>query len=341
MFMPIHLLPQQDAEVRHRYRERWDIARTGPALRDKILQMIRDGAGEDFLQYEFERGALGFLEDDHDLKGLDILNEEITFPDGDTFEAIDLSYARFYHSTFTNAVFNCDFAFAEIYNCRFVNCIFAFNSFYGAILERVIFKACDFIEHSNFTNCDFKDVQFQGSCFAERFLFDCRFDENSGVDCLNPQPLRMKSGPLDRKEIAGIWGSIKEAFRAGGIGKRAREYYYQERHAGTRYNTRSKYEMVGGYVLELIAGYGVKPGRVIGVMSVVLGLMTVIFAGKVGFSEGLILAAGAFFTFGASSERLQMLGGFYRTLYILTAFMGVSITALLVTVLANVWFREQ
>src|SRR5712692_593911 len=103
MFTPSDRLPLFDPEERGKYRRRWQ-GEEGRALREKILGMIRTGAGEDFLQWEFEQGRLGFLEDMWDLKGLDIFQESIAFPDGDTFEAIDFSYGHLYHSTFENAL---------------------------------------------------------------------------------------------------------------------------------------------------------------------------------------------------------------------------------------------
>lgn len=60
--------------------------------------MIRAGAGEDFLQGDFEQGQLSLLEDMWDLKGLNIFDEQFKFPGGDTFENIDFSYAEFRHS---------------------------------------------------------------------------------------------------------------------------------------------------------------------------------------------------------------------------------------------------
>ena len=46
---------------------------------------------------------------------------------GDTFENIDFSYARFWHSSFTNGVLLTNMAFTKAYNCEFKRCIFTFN----------------------------------------------------------------------------------------------------------------------------------------------------------------------------------------------------------------------
>src|SRR2546425_9622624 len=180
MYTPIDRLPQFNPGVCAKYQRRWREGE-GPSLREKILGMIKAGAGEDFLQWEFEQEQLGFLEDMHDLKGFDIFSEDIKFPDDDTFEAIDFSFAEFYHSKFENAVFYCNFAFSRIYNCEFRGCIFSFNHFYGSNLEKVRFVDCDFIENDSFTNCDFRDVVFANCFVTGRLFFDCRFDENVRV----------------------------------------------------------------------------------------------------------------------------------------------------------------
>src|SRR5215467_11435932 len=180
MFTPIDRLPLYDPDQQGKYRRRWD-EEIGQALRQKILKMIRAGAGEDFLQSEFEGGHLGFLENMWDLKGLDIFEENFVFPDDDTFEAINFSHGRFYHSTFENAVFSCSLDFVRVYNCEFRRCIFSFNHFYGAVLEKVKFIDCEFIEGDGFTNCDLRDVTFR-NCFVHgRLFYECRFDELTRV----------------------------------------------------------------------------------------------------------------------------------------------------------------
>jgi len=57
MFTPIHLLPRFDTAKLDSYQGRWDRDQ-GPALAQKIIGMIRESAGEDFLQWEFENPPL-------------------------------------------------------------------------------------------------------------------------------------------------------------------------------------------------------------------------------------------------------------------------------------------
>ena len=126
MFVSTDRLLLYKPAKRERYRRRWEQP-AGRALRDHVIELIRAGAGEDFLQADFEDGRLAPLENMHDLKGFKIFEEHFDFPGGDTFEAIDFSYADFYHSSFNNAVFNSHVAFARVYNCEFKRCIFSCN----------------------------------------------------------------------------------------------------------------------------------------------------------------------------------------------------------------------
>jgi hypothetical protein len=81
-FQRIDLLPRFDLNDRRKVRSRWQ-SEEGTPLQEKIIDLIRKGAGEDFLQGHFEHGALGFVEDQWDLAGIQLFNEDIVFPTGD------------------------------------------------------------------------------------------------------------------------------------------------------------------------------------------------------------------------------------------------------------------
>lgn len=306
--------------------------------------MIGDGAGEDFLQWDFEQGNLGFLENMWDLKGIRISNKQINFPAADNFEGIDFSFSSFYHSNFKNATFlNTFLSFTELYNCEFMNCTFLFTSFYGAPLEKIKFINCDFIEHNSITNCDLREVKLE-NCFIPTNLFvDCKFDEQTVINNLLDKPTRKPgdSLKLSKDNLAEIFKGIKEGYIAGSVIKQARMYFLKERKAITRYNTKGLREKMRGYFLESIAGYGINPFRVLLTMLMVFLIFSVVFSAKIGFSEGILLSAGAFFTFGANTQYLQTLSGFLKVIYIAEAFLGISLMALFITVLANLWFREK
>jgi hypothetical protein len=181
-FNRIDLLPQYDFERKKRVQARWTDSEDGSALHSYILEKIRKGAGEDFLQWDFEHGKLEFLKDYCDLAGFQIFKEDIEFPKGDNFENIDFSHAEFWHSSFTGACFpQTYFAFSKLYNVTFKNCLFALASVYGCVLEKCRFENCDFVEGNGFTNCDFMPCQFE-SCFIAHNIFKhCRFDENVAI----------------------------------------------------------------------------------------------------------------------------------------------------------------
>lgn len=343
MFTPIHLLPRIDIEKKELYQQRWE-KEGGPALKDKILQMIRDGAGEDFLQWEFEKGRLGFLENMWDLKGVNIFKEDLTFSGDDSgwFENIDFSHAEFYHSKFRRATFSpSTMNFSRIYNCEFIDCTFSFSAFYGARFEKVTFRNCNFIEHNDFTNCDLREVEFN-DCFVPDSIFtDCRFDTNTRVTDPIDKPHRTWKLSFDKKELAGIFHGITEAYLAGGVAKQALVYFFRKNQAITRYNSDNSWDRLRGYFLEFLTGYGVRPLRVLRALLIMVVTGIAIFSTQVGFENALILATGGFFTFGGYVELLKGLSMGYRLLYILTSFLGIFLTGLYVTVQANVWFRER
>jgi hypothetical protein len=306
--------------------------------------MIREGAGEDFLQWEFEKHNLGFLESMCDLKGMNIFKENLNFEGARSgwFEAIDFSYAQFYHSTFRRAEFNpATFDFARIYNCEFIDCTFSFAGFLGSTLEKVKFTNCNFIEHTSFTNCGFTTAEFANCFLPESIFSDCRFDANTRVSDPIDKPHGGWTLTLDKKKLAGIFQGIKEAYSAGGVVKQVRKYFFRQNQTITRHSSDNIWDCMVGYFLELLTGYGVRPLRVLAVLVLLVVTDTLIFSLKVGFSNALILATGGFFTFGGYVDLLKGLSIWYRIAYICTAFTGMFLTGLYVTVLANVWFRER
>lgn len=158
-----------------------------------------------------------------DLKGLNIFDETFVFPGGDTFEAIVFTHSELYHSTFTNAVFNCSIGFAKMYNCEFRRCIFSFNHCYGATFEKTRFLKCDFVEHNTFTNCSLRGVSFERCFMPERVFFDCSFDQTTrvGNSVLSPHRMNAESFKVDPKNAAEIFHGIREAYRAGDVPARA------------------------------------------------------------------------------------------------------------------------
>jgi hypothetical protein len=347
-FHRIDMLPAFDAEKRNRQRARWSEA---DDVRDKILDRIRAGAGEDFLQWDFEKGNLGPLEDQWDLAGFDLFNEELVFSgNDDNFENIDFSYSEFWHTTFSNATFfQAHFTFTKLYNVEFRNCLFSFAHFYGAKLERCRFINCDFVEENGFSNCDFVNSEFANCFFNKSKFSDCRFDENVRFSAsggklilgLRVSPSSSFKEQLIKPEISKIFRNIKEAYHSGQVYAEVRKYVFLQHQAYTRFNRASRFGRAKAYAWEILAGYGVKPLRVLALLVFLFLLVFMRFAYiSGGVRDGLLLSAGAFLTFGAKTELLTHMGMFDQLLYVSSAFAGVSLVALFITVMANLLLKE-
>ena len=281
-FSRIDLLPLNNVGEGKIARERWN-TEEGRELSERIAVLIRNGGGEDFLQNDFESGDLGFLTDQWDLAGLQLFGERISFPRGDNFEAIDFSHARFWHSEFDGACFpQTHFSFSRFYNVTFKNCLFALAHFYGSHFEKCKFEDCDFVEGNGFSNCDMIDTIFN-NCFFHRNIFkDCRFNEN--VKIVNTKEfLRFGLLPsaqrfnqtIESDQISGVYQGIKDGFLSGEIFNQFRAYLFLQHQAYTRFNANQK---IAAYLWEFIAGYGLKPWRVLMVLGLLFLLVSCFFS---------------------------------------------------------------
>ena len=188
-FTRIDLIPNYDFEESKRLRSRWTDDPEGPRTYEYVPQKIREGGGEDFLQWDFETGRLGLLRNYCDLAGIRLQAEDIIFPEGDNFENIDFSSAEMWHCKFTDACFpSTHFNFARFYNIKCIGCIFSFAWFYSCRFERCTFDHCDFIDGNGFNNSKFMSCAFSDCFFSENMFTDCHFDENVAV--------RNQTGPL-------------------------------------------------------------------------------------------------------------------------------------------------
>ncbi|MGA9363281.1 MAG: hypothetical protein WBW16_02825 [Bacteroidota bacterium] len=341
MFTPIHLLPQNTGGHR-KYKERWETVE-GRALHDKILEMIRQGGGEDFLEADFQSGRLGFLEDERDLQGFQLHNENIVFPKEDNFQAIDFSYAEFWNSHFTNAFFYCTMSFTKFYGCTFTKCIFSFNHCYAAMFDKVTFIDCDFIEYDTFTNCSFSETVFKNTFFPTNGFHDCLFDAKTKFDSFpeRPSTAYSESVRLQDENKSDLFRAVSEAYLGGRVRAMARTYKFRSLQCSTRHNTEGFREKIAGFVFEYLSGYGLRPSRVIAAMFTYFLLAFLLFASQVGFQDSLLLTCGALFTFGAKAQLLDKMSWLFHFVYILSSFAGISLTALFVTVLVNVFVTNN
>jgi len=341
MFTPIHLLPQNTAD-NWKYKTRWETDE-GKKLHEQIIARIRQGAGENFLEYEFQAGHLGFLKDEGDLRGLQISKEDIVFPKGDNFWGVDFSFAEFWHSKFTNAVFYSQMHFTKFYNCTFHKCSFLMNHCYATQFEKVTFIDCDFVEHNTFTNCSFSDTILENTFFPSNVFYDCLFDSRTEFSSFPEEPVTHTSDNLRLHNVdkSDLYRAISEAYMSGRSHAIARRYRFLQLQSSTRYNTQDKHEKAAGFIFEYLSGYGLRPSRVIRAMSIYFLLALIIFASQIGFGDALLLTCGAIFTFGAKVNLLDKMGLFFHVVYILSSFVDISLTALFVTVLVNVFMGNK
>lgn len=337
MFTPIFMLPgADDNDLWKRVADRWDAYENRDQAKE-IFDKIRAGGGEDFLQWEYEQRKFPMLEDYTDLRGIKFFKEDITFPaNTDNFEAIDFGFAEFWHTNFKNACFSSShFKFARLYNTEFRECTLGFTHYFGCSFDRVRFIDCEFREKNTFTNCDFKSVSFAGCAFSERAFFDCRFDEQTKVG----MPTARRNTKLEKKLEASFFRGVRESYEAGDVSDAADDYFLAERMSITRNNTDDLLPKVRGYFVEALAGYGVRPVRVLLSMLVVLAAFSVAFALKFGTNKGLMLSSGAFLTFGAETNLLNDAALPWKITYITESFLGVALMATFITVLARKAFR--
>jgi uncharacterized protein YjbI with pentapeptide repeats len=182
MWVPKHKHPLFDGEKQERSQKRWKDSESGDDSEHctHVLSLIEQGAGKDFLNYDFYKNKLPILEDDFDLKGFKFWNFKKDFGGGyDTFRGIDFSYCEAWHSEYKNAVFlSCSLDFARFYNCTFEKCAFAFTHSVAGRFEKCRFIDCDFAEPCTWENGTFMNSTFKGCFLGETTPFlECYFDE--------------------------------------------------------------------------------------------------------------------------------------------------------------------
>ncbi|MFH0770095.1 MAG: pentapeptide repeat-containing protein [Candidatus Peregrinibacteria bacterium] len=345
MFTPLHLLPQYSQKEKDRLFDRWQHGtKQGAKDRLAIIEKIKEGGGEDFLQYDFQSGNLPTMENQWDLRGMWIGNLDIKFPRGDNFEAINFSYGVIQDCTLRGAAFpNCDFAYTIFRRCKFIDCGFAYMGLFGASLEDVQFIDCDFVEHFAFSNSELSGATFENCFFQQPTFHDCKFDEStqfrhfSPISHWFPESQGYKQVKTD---LAEVYKGIKEGFLEGRVTKQSRQFFFLEKQAVTRHNRRGM-EKVGGYFLEAVAGYGVRPQSTFLLMIFGFLLLSIPFVAVFGSLQGLLFGAGAFLTIGIRTELLNTLSPVLQVWYLIETFFGLCFTALLITVLARYWFEER
>lgn len=354
MYIPISQLSGFIPEEAKRVRERWDNS-VNTKAKDLIFKLIKNGGGEDFLQWDYQEGILkGFLDNEQDLRGIDLFKEDIDFPKKDNFENIDFSYGSFYHSTFKNGCFNATFDFVKIYNCKFKNCFFHFAYWYGCTIENTIFENCDFVERHKFTNCDFINCKFINYSISELLFTDCRFDSNTII--ANPKFYMVtsenrRSSGFNKKQLTDFYRSLYEGYHVSHIPELSRKYKYMSQKSRTDYCSPNRLIYLRNKLfIEYLTGYGLKPIR-----PLIAALLTVVYFSflqgvfnakikSVGlweqlcemFSNGFWFSITAFNKIGNISEWSFP----SNMLFIIEACLGTIFFSLFITTLSNSWFTE-
>lgn len=344
IFIPILQLNLYNFKERIEYRDRWEPINGGEEAYKLVIEKIRKGAGEDFLQREYEYGKLNkFLDDMYDLKGITIHGEEIDFPEKDNFENIDFSYSKFYHSEFKNGYFRCSFKFVRFHKVTFRNCIFNSSVWLGAEFEECEFINCDFIGGCGFTNCSFSNTKFN-HFFTEINLFsDCKF--NSTVYIGEPVTFfvaqkRIKNSGYDYSFLSDFYNSIRQAYKAANVYDKERSYFYKAKQAGTNHNNNGLVDYLYKKILiEFLTGYGVKPFRAFGAGIIIIFVFSFVYYFSLySIRQSILISFGAFFTSGNYPASFCI---YYKILYIIEGIFGWFILGLYLTTLVNVWFSER
>jgi hypothetical protein len=342
MYTSLYLIPNRDFTIENNCRSRWESTQ-GKKDHAFIMDLIeKKGAGEDFLQRDFEQNKIPTIEHMHDLRGFQIWTKEINFPQKDNFENIDFSHSEFWHSKFRNGVWYCSLGFARQYNCVFENMAFFFNNYFCSTLERVSFLNCNFFSHSSFTNCELIDAVFENCHFDSVPFANCKFAGNtrfSGVRMVPVGGMPASRSELKKKNRCFIFQSISEGYRNGGQNRLAREFYYKQMSNYTFYNL-PPYQKPASFLAMFVTGYGVLPFRIFLWLILMFSGNLLYFKQFFNASDSLILAAGALFTFGAKTNLLDNLSFLGQLLYVFTSFAGISLVALLVSSFSNIWNRE-
>jgi hypothetical protein len=344
MFTEIHLIRQPNRSDIKEARDRWS-TEEGDKAHELLMDALKYGGSAEKIKEVMEKSPVKLMTSHRDLKGLSVIEQEIVYKkEPANYENLDFSYASVRNSRFENVIFvNVNFSMVDFYGCEFINCEFMFTNFYACNIEKTVFLNCDFIINVTLTNCILRETLFEKFFTPENFFFDCKFDEITSISEPLEKPNREENtgSSLDKMAFADIYKGIKQSYNEGDVTKKARKYFFKERQAITRYNTSSLFDRLAGYLVEIIAGYGVRPFRVFATTILVFAAYSALFVHQYGIKAGMLISSGAFCTFGGNSNYINDAPYWVEIVYIMESFSGISLMALFMTVLVNLWFRER
>ena len=347
MFVPFYKHPLFNLEERENCRKRWTDPKTGQkaASHQRVLALINQGAREDFLSDAFNNHELPVLDDCYDLRGFSfwqIVQDFAREGMGDHFKGINFKHSEFCDCHFKNAVFySSSLEFVSLYNCTFEGCFFGFTRFLGAKIEKSNFIACDFAEACSFENVQILNSEFRACFLGEGTPFrECYFDDLTSVQDMKMCSYHFDKVITSKAALAGYYASFQSAYEASGSDELTLEYFYKGRQAFTWHNSKG-WEKVVGMAIGLLTGYGLRPARPIIAMLLLYAIATWGYAVFMPLKESITFTGGALFTFGAGSEQMKDFGCLARIIYVALSFSGIVLSALFVTTLANLCFRQK
>ena len=341
MFYPIHLLPNYQPIRNNSFSDRWNYEE-GLEYHKEIVTSIKAGYIREYSEDEYmDKGYYNKFQSCYDYRSIVLNDIKVDFKPGDNFKNIDFSYAEFNSCELKNATFFGNiFNFTNFTNCTFKNCTFVLNKTKGALFNNVIFVNCDFDDRNDMLNSECKHVKFQKCYFYRNIFMDCKFDPDTELDDIAKSPNNGGSSSLINSEIWAVYRGVKEAYAAGQSIDKVRNYYVKERKAFTKFNTAKKIDKCINYFFEVVTGYGVRPLRTLSAIFVFYMTYSLIYLAKFCLSKVFFISAGAFFTFGGDADSIKDLSALWKFIYISESFVGISMIALFITVLANVWLKD-
>jgi hypothetical protein len=306
-----------------------------------VKAAIAGGAGKDFLALAFERGELPMLESKNDLKGYPF-NEGAGFPtDQDIFVGIDFSYAQF-QATITGAnFFQCDFTHNYLQRAKFTNCRFFFSYFFAGSFAHVEFENCEF-DKASFSNCRFENTNFRGCRFSDATFSDCAIGPGTVISA---PPTVLAPGTrcfMEPETLSDFYLGVSRGYAAGGADALSDATYIRSKRAERAYGKLSPNKKAISYLADWFSGYGTSPLRLLLGMGLVIAFTSIAFmTQEPNVPKAVLIAAGAFFTFGASSDAVAKYPWFLEILYVMTSFAGLTLNALFITLWANRYLSRR
>lgn len=249
---------------------------------------------------------------------------------------VDFSYSSFKNSTFKKCLWGAISNYTEFENCIFENCIFTYARWNGCSFKNCQFKGCDFVNNCIFYKCNFANVKFEKYFFNEDFFNNCTFNFNVVLKDIDTYSTRYKKS-INYEQIVTHNFSLKNAYKAGHVTNKCREYYYKYCAAKTRYDTSLTVpERFYRLFLECISGYGVKPLRPLILSIVLIVVFAIIFSYSKPISQTLFISASGFLNLGSSNDLAYP----YNIGLLIEQFLGFSTLGLYITTLANKWFTN-